>query len=162
LRVRRVAERRALQRELETARAQLQGRAGSEIVGQSAIMARTLERIDTIAQSDAPVLVLGESGTGKELVARRLHAMSSRAAKPFGAVNCAAFPETLIEAELFGHERGAFTGAQQRREGRFEAADGGTLFLDEVAEIPLTVQAKLLRVLQEGAFEPIGSNTSVK
>ncbi len=162
LRVARVAERRALQHELENARAQLSGRSGSEIIGQSPVMTRALERIDTIAQSEAPVLVLGESGTGKELVARRLHAASQRAAKPFVAVNCAAFPETLIEAELFGHERGAFTGAVQKREGRFKAADGGTLFLDEVAEIPLTVQAKLLRVLQEGTFEPIGSNTAVK
>lgn len=162
VRVQRVAERAAMQRELLEARQQLQGQArGVELLGKSPVMVRALERVDTIAQSDAPVLVYGESGTGKELVARRLHAMSFRAGKPFVAVNCAAFPETLIEAELFGHERGAFTGAAQKREGRFKAADGGTLFLDEVAEIPLTVQAKLLRVLQEGVFEPIGSNQSI-
>jgi len=163
VRVRRVAEQRALKRELEKARTALAARPdGGEIVGRSQVVVRALERIDTIAASAAPVLILGESGTGKELVARRLRAMSSRADKPFVVVNCAAFPETLIEAELFGHEKGAFTGAQQKREGRFKAADGGTLFLDEVAEIPLTVQAKLLRVLQEGVFEPIGSNTSVQ
>src|SRR5450432_2845013 len=124
-------------------------------------MTRVVERIDTIAASDASVLILGESGTGKELVAKRLHENSARKGKPFVAVNCAAFPETLIEAELFGYEKGAFTGAAQRRDGRFKAADGGTLFLDEVAEIPLPVQAKLLRVLQEGLVEPLGTNSAV-
>jgi two-component system, NtrC family, response regulator AtoC len=163
LRVQRVAERRALGRELSAAKDALSARPeGGGIVGRSPVIVRALERVDTIAGSEAPVMVLGESGTGKELVARRIHAMSARAGKPFLAVNCASFPETLIEAELFGYERGAFTGAMQRREGRFKAADGGTLFLDEVAEIPITIQAKLLRVLQEGEFEPIGSNTAVK
>jgi DNA-binding NtrC family response regulator len=118
-------------------------------------------RIEMIAPSDAPTLVTGESGTGTELVARMLHAGSPRAAKPFVAVNCAAFPQTLIEAELFGFERGAFTGAVKRRDGRFRAADGGTIFLDEIAELPLPAQAKLLRVLQEGTFEPLGTNTTV-
>ena len=121
-------------------------------------MLRLSDRIETIAQSDAPVLITGESGTGKELVARTLHERSTRAAKPFIAVNCAAFPETLLEAELFGHERGAFTGAVKRRDGRFKAADGGTLLLDEIAEVPLPAQAKLLRVLQEGTVEPLGTN----
>ncbi|MCC6807495.1 MAG: sigma-54-dependent Fis family transcriptional regulator [Deltaproteobacteria bacterium] len=159
VRVQRIDDRRALKRELQAAKSEL---TGGGIIGQSPVMVRLLDRIDTIAASDASVLILGESGTGKELVARRLHDQSARKAKPFVAVNCAAFPETLIEAELFGHERGAFTGAAQRREGRFKAADGGTLFLDEVAEIPLPVQAKLLRVLQEGVFEPIGTNTPIK
>jgi DNA-binding NtrC family response regulator len=125
------------------------------------MMVRQNDRIMTIAQSEAPVLITGESGTGKELVARLLHQQSSRANKPFIAVNCAAFPDTLIEAELFGHERGAFTGAVRQRIGRFKAADGGTLFMDEVAEIPLPAQAKLLRVLEEGTIEPIGTNTPV-
>ena len=125
-------------------------------------MRRVMGLIQVVSQSDAPVLVTGESGTGKELVARMLHERSSRAGNPFVAVNCGALSETLIEAELFGHERGAFTGAVKRRDGRFKAAHGGTLFLDEVAELPLSAQAKLLRVLQEGTFEPLGTNTTVK
>jgi DNA-binding NtrC family response regulator len=131
------------------------------IVGRTPAMVQLRERIRTMASSDAPVLVTGESGTGKELVARSLHEGSPRHRKPFVAVNCAAFPETLIEAELFGHERGAFTGAVGRRAGRFKAADGGTLFLDEVAELPLPAQAKLLRVLQDHRVEPLGSDTPV-
>jgi two-component system response regulator AtoC len=162
IRVERVRERRNLVRELQTARAQAKGRSSTDIVAHSSVMVSALERIDAIARSGAPVLLVGESGTGKELAARRLHDMSERSGRPMVAVNCAAFPESLIEAELFGYERGAFTGAMQKREGRFKAADGGTLFLDEVAEIPLPVQAKLLRVLQEGSFERIGSNDSVK
>jgi len=125
-------------------------------------MRSLIERVETIAPANASVLVVGESGTGKELVAKAVHEASTRASGPFVAVNCAAFPESLIEAELFGHERGAFTGATHRREGRFKAADGGTLLLDEVGEIPLSVQAKLLRVLQEGAVEPLGSNRQVE
>ena len=114
-----------MKRELEQARAELsQRKSGSAIIGRSPPMLRLLDRIDTIAQSDAPVLITGESGTGKELVARTLHERSTRRARPFIAVNCAAFPETLLEAELFGHERGAFTGAVKRRDGRFKAADG--------------------------------------
>ena len=120
------------------------------------------ERIAAIAASSAAVLLTGESGTGKELAARMIHAASDWRDAPFVAVNCAAVPAALMEAELFGHERGAFTGAIKRRDGRFKAADGGTLFLDEIGETPLDVQAKLLRVLQEGSFEPIGTNTSVK
>ncbi len=135
--------------------------AGPAFVGRSPAVLRLLEHVDTLAASDAPVLVTGASGTGKELIARRLHARSARGHEPFVAVNCAAFPETLLEAELFGHERGAFTGAVRRREGRFQAAHGGTLFLDEVAEIPPAGQAKLLRVLEEGAFEPLGTNRTV-
>ena len=170
LQMQRIATQRALKRELEQARAELSqrksngagaGTAGS-IIGRSPAMLRLAERIETIAQSDAPVLITGESGTGKELVARTLHDRSTRRAKAFIAVNCAAFPETLLEAELFGHERGAFTGAVKRRDGRFKAADGGTLLLDEIAEVPLPAQAKLLRVLQEGTVEPLGTNESTK
>jgi two-component system, NtrC family, response regulator AtoC len=170
LQMQRIATQRALKRELEQARAELSqrksngsgtGTAGA-IIGRSPAMLRLADRIETIAQSDAPVLITGESGTGKELVARTLHERSNRRPKPFIAVNCAAFPETLLEAELFGHERGAFTGAVKRRDGRFKAADGGTLLLDEIAEVPLPAQAKLLRVLQEGTVEPLGTNESTK
>jgi DNA-binding NtrC family response regulator len=164
LQMERIAAQRALKRELEQARAELSQRKGTNgsraIIGRSPPMLRLSDRVETIAQSDAPVLITGESGTGKELIARTLHERSSRSAKPFIAVNCAAFPETLLEAELFGHERGAFTGAVKRRDGRFKAADGGTLLLDEVAEVPLPAQAKLLRVLQEGTVEPLGTNES--
>jgi DNA-binding NtrC family response regulator len=125
-------------------------------------MLRLIQRVETIAESDASVVITGESGTGKELVAHALHDLGGRKAKPFVTVNCAAFPDTLIEAELFGHERGAFTDATSRREGRFVAANGGTLFLDEVAELSSAAQAKLLRVLQEGTVEPLGGNNSVQ
>ena len=163
VRISRVAERHALRRALAEARALLASRrTDDDLVGRSPIMQRLLDRIGTIAESDAPVLITGESGTGKELVARRLHDLSPRRTGPFVAVNCAAFPETLLEAELFGHDKGAFTGAVKKRDGRFKAAHGGTLFLDEVAEIPLMAQAKLLRVLQSGTFEPLGTNSSVK
>ncbi len=157
-----IAEHRALKSELEEARRLVASRdAGSPIIGHTPAMQLLVDRINTVAQSDAPVLIRGESGTGKELVAHTLHARSPRKAAPFVAVSCAAFPETLIEAELFGHERGAFTGAVRRRDGRFEGADGGTLLLDQVAELPLSVQAKLLRVLEEGTIQPLGTNDSV-
>ncbi|MBK8014409.1 MAG: sigma-54-dependent Fis family transcriptional regulator [Deltaproteobacteria bacterium] len=163
LRVDRIAERRALEEELKAARAELATvERRSPIIGKSPAMTRLLKMIDTIAESDAPVVISGESGTGKELVARRIHQLSSRRDKPFVAVNCAAFPETLLEAELFGHEAGAFTGAVKRRAGRFQAAEGGTLLLDEIAEIPPMAQAKLLRVLQEGAVEPLGTNEATQ
>ncbi len=161
LKLRQIAQRRQLERELAQARAQLSGGHASGLVGRSPPMVRLLERLETVAGSDAPVLVTGESGTGKELVARSIHTLSPRRQKAFVAVNCAAFPETLLEAELFGHERGAFTGAVKKRDGRFKAADGGTLMLDEISEIPLPAQAKLLRVLQEGVFEPLGTNAPV-
>jgi two-component system response regulator AtoC len=162
-RVEQIGRSRMLARQLEEARAALSRgtTTGQSIIGRSPPMARLFERLDTFAASEAPVLITGESGTGKELVARALHDKSSRAGKPFVAVNCAAFPETLLEAELFGHERGAFTGAIKRRDGRFKAASGGTLFLDEIAEIPLPAQAKLLRVLQEGVIEPLGTNQAI-
>jgi DNA-binding NtrC family response regulator len=131
------------------------------LIGRSPIMRALHDRIRTIAPTDATVLILGESGTGKELVARSIHETSLRSEGPYVAINCAAFPVTLIEAELFGHERGAFTGATTRREGRFQAANGGTLLLDEVGEIPLEVQAKLLRVLQNAQVEPLGASRPV-
>ena len=162
VRVGTIAERRGLQRQLEAARAQISASAATEIVGDSPGIRRLLSRVETVAPSDAAVLITGETGTGKELVARRLHALSGRRAGPFVAVNCAAFPDTLLEAELFGYARGAFTGATRARDGRFKAADRGTLVLDEVAEMPLPAQAKLLRVLQEGQFEPLGTNASVR
>ncbi len=163
LRVKRIADHRALLRELDIARAELAKDGISDvIVGRSVQILRLLDRVNTIAPSHAPVLLQGESGTGKELVARALHDRGARRGKPFVAVNCAAFPETLLEAELFGHERGAFTGAVKKRDGRFRAAHGGTLLLDEVAEMSLPSQAKLLRVLQEGVIEPLGTNESVR
>jgi formate hydrogenlyase transcriptional activator len=129
-----------------------------EIVGCSDPMRKVLTQVAKVAPSDSTVLILGETGTGKELIARALHRRSSRANKPFVRVNCAAIPQTLIASELFGHEKGAFTGALQRRVGRFEAADGGTLLLDEVGDLPAETQIALLRVLQEREFERVGSN----
>ena len=134
----------------------------SGLVGSSEAMRRVLDQIRRIAPADATVLVLGESGTGKELVARALHAQSPRRERPFVSVSCAAIPEGLLESELFGHERGAFTGAVRRKLGRFELADGGTLFLDEVGEIPASIQVKLLRVLQERKFERVGGEETIE
>ncbi len=132
------------------------------IVGQSQALRATLDVIRQAAASSATVLLLGESGTGKELFARALHDNSPRAHGPFVAINCAAIPESILESELFGYERGAFTGAVQRKEGRFERASGGTLLLDEVGELPASVQAKLLRVLQEGEIERLGGTQVVR
>jgi two-component system NtrC family response regulator len=125
-------------------------------------MLRLYRTIEKVAATDATVLVVGESGTGKELVARTLHRASRRSNGPFVAVNCAAIPETLIESELFGHEKGSFTGAHRRREGRFEEADGGTLLLDEIASMPLPLQASLLRVLQERRLTRVGGTGEVE
>jgi transcriptional regulator with GAF, ATPase, and Fis domain len=127
------------------------------IVGQSVAMKNVLHRAEQVAQTDSTVLLLGETGTGKELVAREIHRMSSRKDRPLVTVNCASLPPTLIESELFGREKGAFTGALTKMVGRFEIADGSTLFLDEIGEIPLELQSKLLRVIEEGSFERIGS-----
>jgi two-component system, NtrC family, response regulator AtoC len=134
----------------------------AQVIGRSLVMRQLLTRLRTVAQSDAPLLILGETGTGKELVARTVHALGTRRAGPFIAVNCAAFPEALLEAELFGHDRGAFTGAIKKRDGRFKAAEGGTLMLDEIAEMSPSAQVKLLRVLEEGTFEPLGTNQTLK
>jgi two-component system response regulator HydG len=132
------------------------------IIGGSPAFRRMMMLVEQVASSSATVLIQGESGTGKELVARAIHERSARAAKPFVAVNCAALPETLLESELFGYERGAFTGAAGRKEGRFELADGGTLFLDEVADLSPVTQPKILRVLQEGEFERLGGTRSIR
>ncbi|NOY64802.1 MAG: nif-specific transcriptional activator NifA [Nitrospirae bacterium] len=132
------------------------------LVGESQKFQSVLKMVTKVASTDATVLLLGESGTGKELIARTLHYQSPRAKGPFVAVNCAALPENLIEMELFGAEKGAFTGATERRIGRFERAKGGTIFLDEIGELPLSVQAKLLRVLQEKTFERLGSADPIK
>ena len=152
-------EKRALVRENRELRAQLAAHRKHGAIGQSLIWRRTMETVAQVAPSMATVLLTGESGTGKELVARALHAGSPRAGAPFVPVNCAALPESILEAELFGYERGAFTGAVQRNEGRFKQAHGGTLFLDEIGEIPVHVQVKLLRVLQEGEVERLGGRT---
>ena len=132
------------------------------IVGASPAFRRMMMLVEQVASSSATVLIQGESGTGKELVARAIHERSARAGKPFVAVNCAALPETLLESELFGYERGAFTGAAGRKEGRFELADGGTLFLDEVADLSAVTQPKILRVLQEGEFDRLGATRGIK
>ncbi|HEU4521114.1 MAG TPA: sigma-54 dependent transcriptional regulator [Thermoanaerobaculia bacterium] len=133
-----------------------------EIAGESAPLREVIQTADRVAEKDVPVLITGESGTGKELVARRIHRRSRRAKKAFVAVNCAALPETLAESELFGHERGAFTGADRQRAGRFEEADGGTLFLDEVGELSPAVQAKLLRAIEEHVIRRVGGTRDIE
>jgi DNA-binding NtrC family response regulator len=131
------------------------------IIGESDVMQRAVGETQRVAQTEATVLLLGESGTGKELFARAVHHLSNRRDKPFVAINCAAIPETLIENELFGHERGAFTGASDRRQGKFELASGGTVFLDEIGELPLSVQGKLLRAIEEKVVDRIGGRAQV-
>ena len=133
-----------------------------EIVGSSVALQKVLSLVSKVAPTDASVLVTGETGTGKELVARAIHKRSHRSARAFVCVNCAAVPRDLIASELFGHEKGSFTGALQRRLGRFELADGGTIFLDEVGELPLETQIALLRVLQEHEFERVGGTRSIR
>ncbi len=131
------------------------------LIGKSPVMREIYADLDLVSQSKATVLIRGESGTGKELIAQRIHASSPRKNQAFIKVNCAALSETLIESELFGHEKGAFTGAIQNRKGRFELAHGGTIFLDEVGDLPLAVQVKLLRVIQEMAFERVGGTETL-
>jgi DNA-binding NtrC family response regulator len=157
--VRKAAERHSLVAENRSLRQEIKLLTKREIVGSSPTLRRVLDIATQAAPSSATVLVLGESGTGKELLARFIHERSTRARGPFVAVNCDAIPETILEAELFGHERGAFTGAFAKREGRFARAAGGTLFLDEIGELSPAVQVKLLRVLQEGEYEPVGGDT---
>jgi DNA-binding NtrC family response regulator len=162
LMIRNTLERKLLVSENRQLRRQLSERFSFEgIVSQSTAMSQVLNIAGRVASSSAPVLITGETGTGKELVAKAVHFAGSRREKPFVAVNCAALSENLLESELFGHEKGAFTGADRQRKGRFEMAEGGTLFIDEVGEIPLALQVKLLRVLQERYYERVGSSHSL-
>jgi two-component system response regulator AtoC/two-component system nitrogen regulation response regulator NtrX len=161
--VRRVVEHAKLRRDHQRLLEQVQSSFSFEqIIGRSPGMTRVFEHIAKVADTDVTVLIRGESGTGKELVASALHYRSPRRGKPMIKMNCAALSRELVESELFGHERGAFTGAITRREGKFEAADGGTLFLDEVGDMPLETQAKLLRALQEKEFERVGGNQEIR
>lgn len=161
--IERAAEFGAARRENEILRRELRRRgAFGELVGASEPMQAVYTLIEQIASSSASVLITGESGTGKELVARTIHNLSSRAKQPFIAINCSAIPETLMEPELFGHERGAFTGAAARRAGCFELADTGTLLLDEIAEMPVHLQAKLLRVLEERTVRRVGGTYELR
>ncbi|MGA7626121.1 MAG: sigma-54 dependent transcriptional regulator [Candidatus Acidiferrales bacterium] len=156
--VKRIAENQALKKEAGELRRQLRRFTGFDhIIGTSAKMRRLFELIETISPQSSRVLITGESGTGKELVARAIHENSARAKAPFITINCGAFPETLLESELFGYMRGSFTGANENRRGLFQAADGGTLFMDEIGNMSLTMQVKLYRVLQEGKVRPLGS-----
>ena len=159
----RISERRTLLKENEILRDELrrEGVTANDIIFRSSAMNGVINLAGRVATSKATVLIQGESGTGKELVARLVHALSPRSQKPMIVVNCAALPENLLESELFGHEKGAFTGAVQRRIGRFEEADGGSLFLDEIGELPPPVQVKLLRFLQEREFERLGGNRTL-
>lgn len=160
--IRNILERRQLISENRLLRTQLQERFGFRgILSQSSEMARVVNIAGRVAGSNATVLIVGETGTGKEVIAKAVHFSSPRSKLPFVVVNCAALSESLLESELFGHEKGSFTGAERRRQGRFEAANGGTLFIDEIGEIPLSLQVKLLRVLQEKTFERVGSSVSI-
>lgn len=159
----RALEMRELRRENQALRSSLvSGSKGDELIGESAPMRRIREQIARVAPTDAWVLITGENGTGKELAARAVHAGSQRALKPLVAVNCAAIPEELIESELFGHEKGAFTGAENARTGKFEMAHRGTLFLDEIGDMSLKTQAKILRILQEQSFEKVGGTRTIR
>jgi formate hydrogenlyase transcriptional activator len=158
---------RALQKKLEAENVYLQEEISrehnfEEIVGNSKPLVDVLRRVETVAPTDSTVLIMGETGCGKELIARAIHSRSKRSHRPLVKVNCGAIPTGLVESELFGHMKGAFTGALERRTGRFELADGGTLFLDEVSELPVETQVKLLRVLQEHEFEPLGSSRTLR
>ena len=158
----RALEKKETLREVDMLRRRLKQLGGGDFIGQSGSMRKVFDLIEKVAPSKASVAISGESGTGKEMVARSIHNLSQRKDKPFIAVNCASIPATLIESEIFGHERGAFTGADQRRPGVFELAHGGTLFLDEVGEIPLELQAKLLRVLEEGRLRRLGGKVELE
>ena len=157
-------QKRNLTEERDELRREVRGKYGFEnmVVGNTEAMRQVFDQVRRVAKWDSTVLIRGESGTGKELIASAIHYNSPRVNRPFVKLNCAALPETLLESELFGHEKGAFTGAVKQRKGRFEQADGGTLFLDEIGEISPLFQAKLLRILQEGEFERVGGNTPIK
>jgi DNA-binding NtrC family response regulator len=161
--VARSLERHRLERENRLLREQVQRDYGfDQLIGSGLAMRRVFETIQKVAETDLSVMIRGESGTGKELVAQALHATSSRRLRPFVAVNCAAINRELVESELFGHEKGAFTGADRRRIGRFEAADGGTIFLDEIGDMGPETQAKVLRVLEERQLERVGSTDTIE
>lgn len=162
LTIQRLVKHRRLEQEVSQLREQTHGESFHGMIGQSRVMRQLYQNIQQVAATDAPVLVLGESGTGKELVAKAIHAESPRANQPFLAVNCAGIPTELMESEFFGHAAGAFTGAQKARTGLLKEADGGTLLLDEIGEMPLELQAKLLRVLQEGTMRPVGADHEVQ
>ncbi|CAH2599539.1 Nif-specific regulatory protein [Rhodovastum atsumiense] len=161
-RERMLEDQRRIEKEREDLAAQLRRGGAPAIVGQSPALRDVLEKVQLVARSQSPVLLRGESGTGKELFAHAIHECSPRRTGPFIKLNCAALPESVLESELFGHEKGAFTGAMTQRKGRFELADNGTLFLDEIGEISAAFQAKLLRVLQEGEFERVGGTRTLK
>ncbi len=162
IKVRKLLERRDLEREVVRLRAEVDGQGRlCDLVGASPLMRELFQTIRRVANSRATVLIQAESGTGKELVSRAIHDLGDRADRPFVAVNCAAIPDHLIESELFGHERGAFTGAHERRIGKFETASSGTLFLDEIGELGISVQAKLLRALQEKQIERLGGSSTI-
>jgi DNA-binding NtrC family response regulator len=163
LQVNRALEQRSLQSEVERLRQQVHSRYGFEnIIGQSARMREIFELVAHVSDLAVNVLIVGESGTGKEMIARAIHQNSARAARSFIPINCAAIPETLLESELFGYVRGAFTDARKDRRGLFQAANGGVLFLDEISEIPLSLQAKLLRVIEDKEVRPLGTNQGEK
>ena len=151
-----------LEKEQRELRHRLRGDTFEDMIGTSPKMQEVFSTIRKVATTDAPVLITGESGTGKELVARAIHRLSVREGKPFIPINCGAIPENLIESELFGHEKGTFTGAHAQRKGRFEMAEGGTLFLDEIGDLPLTLQVKLLRFLQEKTIERVGGREQIE
>ncbi|MGE3173622.1 MAG: sigma-54-dependent transcriptional regulator [Planctomycetota bacterium] len=163
-RLARLGKVRALIHENERLRAQLHGQQGGlpGVIGRSRAMEAVIKTVRTVAQNDASVLIEGQSGTGKERIARAIHQLSARREQPFVALSCGALPDTLLETELFGHEKGAFTDAQKLRRGRFEVASGGTIFLDDIDDMPLSVQVKLLRVLQEREFERVGGEQLIK
>lgn len=152
-----------LEEEVTTLKEALREKTGfDEMVGESPAMRVVFDRISVVAGTDVPVLILGESGTGKELVANAVHRMSKRSAKPFIKINCAAIPDTLFESELFGYEKGAFTGATETRKGKFEFADGGSIFFDEIGDIPLSLQPRLLRVIEDGLITRLGGNVPIR
>ncbi len=160
--LRRISERRELMIENIALKEKMSSKGKGRILGDSPGIRSVLDLIGKVAPTPAPVLITGDSGTGKELVAAEIHTLSLRATKPFIVINCAAVPENLLESELFGHEKGAFTGAIQKKPGQFRLADGGSLFLDEIGELPLALQAKLLRALDNGDFLPLGGTRPVK